>query len=343
MKHSLWAAPFALVSAGCGGLMSSPVDDNLAGSGGTPIVDAAIEAATPPTPTTRMPLKLQGLALAQDATSLYVSTHSDDTAASPYGELWKVAKGTFAATRLSDSVDNATALAVAGGLVAWTGDNGISVWFGGTIGIRTVAPGSAANSGIVTDGAAFYAAVPEINASDALRIPIADLSSTSAPSFGVINASWTYAALAISGANLVGAAAIADGAEVQMIPTSGALIAPSLGIPMLYGSAPIPNGLAADDDTIFLLSGNIVAKVANITTPKSALYFASRTLTSLAIDARSVYVTEQGAHGRVLAVSRTDGSARVLAGDEASPHSILVDDTQVYWLADGALRGAAKE
>ncbi|MFI5299271.1 MAG: hypothetical protein ACHREM_14345, partial [Polyangiales bacterium] len=225
-------------------------------------------------------------------------------------------------------------------LVGWTGDDGVSIWFGASKVARNIAGGSAL-AGIVTDGAAFYAVYPSGDVPfGVLQIPISGLTPTSPTTSNKSSSFGPYSALALQGGNLVGTDVVNGNIYVELVSTTS--FASSLGMSTHCTAAPTTGGLAVDNFDAFVLCGSSVEHLNESLNLPSSLYEGSATLTSIAKDATSMYLTEQGAHARVLAGSLIDHTTTVVSPDEPSPRAILVDASNLYWLSDVGVRRAAK-
>jgi len=144
------------------------------------------------------------------------------------------------------------------------------------------------------------------------------------------------------------AAGFDDGA-VFKVPISSDGGAPSSPIPLATGR-PSPQNLIVDDTQVYWLEpGSAPTNGALLACPLSGCIantpqVLADTLASpwaLALDSTSVYVTASGG-GQVLAVDKSTGTLRVIAGMEDQPEGIAVANGKVYWASTlaGAIRSA---
>ncbi|MFI5300589.1 MAG: hypothetical protein ACHREM_21090, partial [Polyangiales bacterium] len=271
------------------------------------------------------------------------SAQGDRAVPGPSGVIWRIEKTTGAVTKRVEHVDDARSIASAAGVVGWTGDAGFSVSLTPGASPKVVAPWPLSNPVVVSDGASFYATVdaPELGGPTATvrRYSLGDVSGATAPAGAILE-------------HLAGVAMAWRGTDLLVETILGSSVALEIFLDPIKsdrgrqltvaGASPQPLGLAADGADVFMLAGHDLAQVSNEDGSATTLFSSTAALTSVAVDATTVFLTESGASARVIGVGRIDGKFTVLAPAEPSPSAVLSDDTAIYWLAAGEVRTALK-
>ena len=114
---------------------------------------------------------------------------------------------------------------------------------------------------------------------------------------------------------------------------------------MLADTLPFPSHVAVRDGYVYwpdALAGT-VSRISASGGSVDELAGGFETAVGVAVDNRNAYVTSYGpsmgcteALGSVVAVSLATGATTVLAAELLCPGQVLVDDTGVYWVNNGA-------
>jgi hypothetical protein len=135
-----------------------------------------------------------------------------------------------------------------------------------------------------------------------------------------------------------------DAVYASLLPFGGiARFAPNGGVATLVVELHVARFFALDDESIYFGTRNTISRVARAGGTPTPLA-AAENPGGVAADESSVFFADDTPNGRIVKVSKQDGTVRAIAENQRAPYAIAIDSANVYWncIDEGAIKKIAK-